>query len=145
MLVQFGTHICIRMLILLQNVETFALWVVTKRWDTWVSGTLRHGHSFILRDKKATVESVYAVQDCRSASRCRVYVASASRYPSRIRICGRLLIAAMQSSHLNQLPKSTKVRSHGNNVRDVIIAHMISADAHTYIYIYIYTDAETAK
>jgi len=37
------------------------------------------------------------------------------------------------------------VRSHGNNVRDVIIAHVISADAHIYIYIYIYTDAETAK
>ena len=30
----------------------------------------------------------------------------------------------------------TKVRSHGNNVCDVIIAHVISADAHTYIYIY---------
>jgi len=30
------------------------------------------------------------------------------------------------------LPKSTKVRSHGNNVRDVIIVHMISADAHIY-------------
>ena len=29
------------------------------------------------------------------------------------------------------MPKSTKVRSHGNNVRDVIIAHVISADAHT--------------
>jgi len=28
----------------------------------------------------------------------------------------------------SKLPKSTKVRSHGNNVRDVIIAHMISAD-----------------
>jgi len=28
--------------------------------------------------------------------------------------------------------------SHGNNVRDVIIAHVISADAHIYIYIYIY-------
>jgi len=30
------------------------------------------------------------------------------------------------------LPKSTKVRSHGNNVRDVIIAHMISADPQIY-------------
>ena len=29
------------------------------------------------------------------------------------------------------MPKSTKVRSHCNNVRDVIIAHVISADAHT--------------
>jgi len=29
----------------------------------------------------------------------------------------------------SKLPKSTKVRSHGNNVCDVIIAHVISADA----------------
>jgi len=29
----------------------------------WISGTLRHGCSSILRDKKATVESVYTVQD----------------------------------------------------------------------------------
>jgi len=72
----------------------------------------------------------------RSASRRRVYVASVSQYPSRSRNCGRLLIAATQSSCLNQLPKSTIVRSHGNYVCDVIIAHMISADAHTYIYIY---------
>ena len=36
------------------------------------------------------------------------------------------------------MPKSTKVRLHGNNVRDIIIAHVISADAHTYMYIYIY-------
>ena len=42
---------------------------------------------------------------------------------------------------ISKLPKSTKVRSHGNNVRDVIIAHVISADAHTCIY----TDAETTK
>jgi len=34
------------------------------------------------------------------------------------------------------LPKPTKERSHGNNVPDVIIAHVISADAHIYIYIY---------
>jgi len=47
---------------------------------------------------------------------------------SRSRNCGRLLIAATQSSRL--LP--TKVRSHGNNVRDVIIAHVISADAQIY-------------
>ena len=26
------------------------------------------------------------------------------------------------------MPKSTEVRSHGNNVRDIIIAHVISAD-----------------
>jgi len=30
-------------------------------------------------------------------------------------------------------------------VRDVIIAHMISADAHTYIYIYIYIYIQTWK
>ena len=68
-----------------------------------------------------------------SASRRRVYVASASRYPSRSRNCGRLLIAGMQSSRLNsKLLKPTKVRSHGNNVRDVIIVHVISADAQIY-------------
>jgi len=39
------------------------------------------------------------------------------------------------------LPKSTKVRSHGNNVRDVIIVHVISADAQ----IYIPTGTENAK
>jgi len=32
----------------------------------------------------------------------------------------------------SKLPKSTQVRSHGNNVRDVIIAHVISADAQRY-------------
>jgi len=32
------------------------------------------------------------------------------------------------------LLKSTKIRSHGNNVLDAIIAHMISAYAHIYIY-----------
>jgi len=37
----------------------------------------------------------------RSASCRRIYVASASRYPSRNRNCGRLLIAATQSSRLN--------------------------------------------
>jgi len=31
------------------------------------------------------------------------------------------------------LPKSTKVRPHGKNVRDVIIAHVISEDAHNII------------
>jgi len=30
------------------------------------------------------------------------------------------------------LPKSAQVRSYGNNVPDVIIAHMISVDAQTY-------------
>jgi len=64
----------------------------------------------------------------RSVSRRRVYVASASWYLSPSRNCGRLLIAATQSSHL----LLTKVRSHGNNVRDVIIAHVISADAQIY-------------
>ena len=39
------------------------------------------------------------------------------------------------------MPNSTKVRLHGNNVRDVIIAHVISADAQ----IYIPTDAENPK
>jgi len=31
------------------------------------------------------------------------------------------------------LPKSTTVRSHGNNVPDILIAHVISGDAQTYI------------
>ena len=35
--------------------------------------------------------------------------------------------------------KIAEVESHGNNVRDVIVAHVISADAHTYIHIYIHT------
>jgi len=38
----------------------------------------------------------------RSATRRHVYVASASRYPPRSRNCGRLLVAATQSSRLNQ-------------------------------------------
>ena len=71
-----------------------------------------------------------------------VYIASASRYPSQSRNWGRLLIAATQSSRLNCRSR-LKVRSHGNNVRDVIIAHVISADAQ--IYIRIPTDPETAK
>ena len=33
------------------------------------------------------------------------------------------------------MPKSTEVRSHGNNVRDVNIKHVISADAQIYIYL----------
>ena len=48
--------------------------------------------------------------------------------------CARLLIVATQSSHLIELPKSTKVKSHGNNVRDIIIVHVISADTQTKIY-----------
>jgi len=36
-----------------------------------------------------------------SASRRRIYIASASRYPSRTRNCGRLLITATQSSRRN--------------------------------------------
>jgi len=73
---------------------------------------------------------------CSRSASCRcVYVASASRYQSQSRNCGRLLIAATQSSRLNCW--SRLVRSHGNNVHDVIIAHVISADAHR--------DAETAK
>jgi len=32
----------------------------------------------------------------------------------------------------------TKKKSHGNNVCDVIIAYVISTDAHTHTYIYIY-------
>jgi len=46
------------------------------------------------------------------------------------------------------LPKSTKARSHGNIVCDVIIAHMISADAQIDIKtdeIDIKTDAENTK
>ena len=64
----------------------------------------------------------------------RIYIASASWYPSRSPNCGRLLIAATQSSRLNC--RSRVAWRHGNNVRDVIIAHVISVDAHTYIHIY---------
>jgi len=39
------------------------------------------------------------------------------------------------------LLKSTNVRSHDNNVHDLIIAHVISADTQTYIP----TDAENPK
>ena len=68
----------------------------------------------------------------RSALRRHVYAVSASRYPSRTRNCGRLLMAATQSSRLNC--QSQLVRSHGNNVCDIIIAHVISADAQINIY-----------
>jgi len=42
-----------------------------------------------------------------------------------------VLILATQNCRPSKLPKSTKVQSHGNNVRDVIIVHMISGDAQT--------------
>jgi len=71
----------------------------------------------------------------RSASRRHVYIASGSQYPSQSHNCGRLLIAALYAKQPSKLPKSTQVRSHGNNVHDVIIAHVISVDAHIYIYI----------
>ena len=58
---------------------------------------------------------------------------------SHLRLARTVNFALLRS----KLPKSTEVRSHGNNVRDVIIAHVISADAQ--IYIYIPTDVETAN
>ena len=73
----------------------------------------------------------------RSASRRRVYVASASRYPSRTRNCARLLVVATQSSHLNCQSRLSKVAWQQCRLRDVIIAHVISVDAHT--------DTENAK
>ena len=33
--------------------------------------------------------------------------------------------------HISQYLKSTKAKSHGNNVRDIIVVHMMSADTHT--------------
>jgi len=57
------------------------------------------------------------------------------------------LITALDYTHssytkqLSELPKSTKVKSHGNNVLDVIIVHMISGDAQ----INRPTDAENEK
>jgi len=67
-------------------------------------------------------------------SSCRhVYVASASQYLSRIHNCARLLIVATQSNCLNCPNRLLiKVRSHGNNVRDVIIVCVIIADAQIY-------------
>jgi len=42
-----------------------------------------------------------------------------------------VLILATQNCRPSKLPKSTKVQSHGNNVRDVIFVHMISWDTET--------------
>jgi len=65
--------------------------------------------------------SVLASPLSRSTLSHCVYVSSASQYPSRTRNCARLLTVATQSSCLNCRTRSTQVRSHGNNVRDVII------------------------
>ena len=69
----------------------------------------------------------------RSASRRRVYVASASRYPSQTRNCARLLVVATQSSRLNCRSRLSNVAWQQCRRRDVIIAHVISADAQIYI------------
>jgi len=77
----------------------------------------------------------------RSASRHHVYVASASRYPSRTCNCARLLTVVTKSNHIKLLLKSTEAKSHSSNVHDVIFAHVMTADAQ----IYIPTDAANAK
>jgi len=46
---------------LLENVEKFAIQMITKRW---ISRTSRQGCSSIPRDKRVTVQFVYVVQDC---------------------------------------------------------------------------------
>jgi len=46
---------------------------------------------------------------------------------------------------MSKLPKSTQARLHDNNVHDVIIADVISADAQIKKNIYIPADAENAK
>jgi len=80
-----------------------------------------------------------------SALHYRVYVASASWYPSWTHNCARLLIVATlllvatkASVDASKLPKSTRARSHGNNVRDVIIAHVMCGHTNKYMP----TDAE---
>jgi len=52
---------------------------------------------------------------------------------SQARICARLLtVATLYTSRVLKADvKSAKVKSHGNNVCDVIIGHMISGDAQT--------------
>ena len=63
----------------------------------------------------------------RSASRHHIYVASASRYPSQTRNCARLLTVVPKSNRIAEVNWSAKARSHGNNVCDVIFAHVITA------------------
>ena len=48
-------------------------------------------------------------------------------YLNLVRNCARLLIVA--TPVLKAAVKSTKVMSHGSNIRDLIIAHVISANA----------------
>jgi len=45
--------------------------------------------------------------------------------------CAKLPIVATPALKAAIKVKSTKVKSHGNNVHDVIVAHVISADAQT--------------
>jgi len=47
---------------------------------------------------------------------------------------GYLVCSPKKENQLSKFPKSNKVKSHGSNVRDVIIAHMISGDAQTKTY-----------
>ena len=87
-------------------------------------------HSLLVSDSVGTTSSCSLLAfHSQSASHHLVYVASASQYLSRSRNCGRLLPVATQSS-LAEVDK----RSHGNNVRDVIIVLVISADAQINIY-----------
>jgi len=60
------------------------------------------------------------------------------QYPSQTHNCARPPMVYTMTTHssytmqLSKLPKLTKVRSHGNNVCDVNIEHIISADAQRY-------------
>ena len=60
-----------------------------------------------------------------------IYVASASQFPSETPN------SPSSTQALSKLLKSTKVRSHGSSIRDVIIAHVMSGNTQT--------DTENAK
>ena len=78
---------------------------------------IHSSQTLLVSDSVGTTSSCSLLSGVSALGQPRV-VASASRYPSRSRNCGRLLIAAMQSSRLSC--RSRLVRLHGNNVRDHI-------------------------
>ena len=76
-------------------------------------------HSVLVSDSVGITSSCSLLAFPLSVS---LYVASTSQYPSLTHNC-------RYTKKPSKLPKSFKVRSHGNNVRDVIIVHVISAEA----------------
>jgi len=70
-----------------------------------------------------------------------VFVAFASQYLELVTVLDYSSYSSSQSSR----PKLTKVKLHGNNVCDVIIAHVISGDAPTHKQTTKQTDMEIVK